>query len=722
MFVIDHGERIDADQFEQLGRLIDRAPALRVAVATRSASTARQVATASDASVDVISAADLRFTLEELRDAGVLEGDKARLELLRSSEGLAIAVRANTDDAVGRASGVRERLRRVLRNDLGTQSYTAALRMALLPRVDRQIMAAWGLPEHLVDDLEGAGLTEWDGDWLRVPHFTREVLAEDAARELPTSERHRLIATAVRSSLIDRDPLQALREAFEIDDPALATEVVFASMVELLEARDETYKIFARVPASRLRGYPGLTVMRVLLSNMHPDTRPRALQMLASESLFQRLQPNRGLHRERVVYRAFEAAALRLTPLADSALPRIRHAVEDFSTLSEEDADALGRMGPMLQVHLGIGAFYLGELELARQCFDIADARHVEAARADRVDPLSMRAGLAALAGELPLARRLLAEADAAEWPEGWRDSSPADFFNLGMAVLALEDGDPDAADAHLAAAGPIADIIEHWTLYALVRARRDRLAGEAAAGLMRLQRLRARRRLAPGTAMARSLLDAAEAELRLAIGDANGARRVAARSAKHSAPCRIALARAELALGRVASAAMHAQQVLSASPTPRNSLDAELLLACCALRMGHRRDAEAVVMRVAEIIRSTGLRAPLRTVASSERGSLDELLLAQGFSQPIIDMVAADAPPGPTHAVRANTLTRRERAVLVALAKTGSLDEIAALLFVSRNTVKSQLRTVYRKLEVSSRDAALTRSAVLGLIDHQGD
>jgi LuxR family maltose regulon positive regulatory protein len=51
-------------------------------------------------------------------------------------------------------------------------------------------------------------------------------------------------------------------------------------------------------------------------------------------------------------------------------------------------------------------------------------------------------------------------------------------------------------------------------------------------------------------------------------------------------------------------------------------------------------------------------------------------------------------------------------------LAETGAIDEIAARLYVSRNTVKSQLRTVYRKLGVSSREAALTRAAVLGLLE----
>lgn len=721
VLVIDAGERIDGAHLERLGGLIDRAPGLRAVVATRSARTVREIAAASDAALDVIGPSDLRVTLEELREAGLLDDDAARQELLRRSEGLAIAVRAEADEALGRVSGARERLRRRVHGVLAERPgrAEASYRVALLPRVDRAILALWGIPEELPAVLDEAGLAEWDGDWLRLHPFMRSVLLEDSERKVPAPERRRLVAAAVRGSLIARDPLQALRAAFELDDPALATEVVFANMIELLETRDETYEIFTGVPAAGLRGYPALTVMLVLLSNMDPRTRPRALQLLSTESLFQRLHPNRGLHRERVVYRAFEAAALRLTPFSGRALPLIRRAAQDLSALTEEDFGALGRMGPTLQVHLGIGAFYLRDLDLARRCLELADAAHIEAGRADRVDPLSLRAGLAALSGELPLARRLLAEADAAEWPPGWRESSPADFFNLGMAVLALEDGDPSAAERHLAEAGPIAEIVEHWTLYALVRARRDRLAGEVDAGLLRLARLREQRGSTPGTAMARGLLDAAEADLRLAAGEPNAARRIAARSAKHSSSCRLALARAELALDRPAAAAVQAQRVLKApSPTPRNRLEAELVLACAALRAGHRRDAETVARRIAELIRAAGLRAPLRAVAARDRDALGETLLRAGVAPAIVSLMGAEAESFESAEAPVASLTRREQAVLAALAETGALDEIAARLFVSRNTVKSQLSTVYRKLGVSSREAALTRAAVLGLLE----
>ncbi|GAB3158190.1 hypothetical protein GCM10027059_02480 [Myceligenerans halotolerans] len=73
------------------------------------------------------------------------------------------------------------------------------------------------------------------------------------------------------------------------------------------------------------------------------------------------------------------------------------------------------------------------------------------------------------------------------------------------------------------------------------------------------------------------------------------------------------------------------------------------------------------------------------------------------------MSMVVADRP----------ALTRRERVVLEGLMnKDETLEQIADTLFVTRNTVKSQVRSLYRKLGVSNRAAAVERAERLGLND----
>lgn len=60
--------------------------------------------------------------------------------------------------------------------------------------------------------------------------------------------------------------------------------------------------------------------------------------------------------------------------------------------------------------------------------------------------------------------------------------------------------------------------------------------------------------------------------------------------------------------------------------------------------------------------------------------------------------------------------LTRRELVVLGHLSDTVTLEEIASTLFVTRNTVKSQVRSLYRKIGVSSRADAVAWAQTVGL------
>ena len=65
-----------------------------------------------------------------------------------------------------------------------------------------------------------------------------------------------------------------------------------------------------------------------------------------------------------------------------------------------------------------------------------------------------------------------------------------------------------------------------------------------------------------------------------------------------------------------------------------------------------------------------------------------------------------------------ASTLTAAELRLLPFLTTHLSFREIAERLFVSRNTVKSQAISVYRKLDASSRSEAIERAVQLGLVD----
>ncbi len=77
------------------------------------------------------------------------------------------------------------------------------------------------------------------------------------------------------------------------------------------------------------------------------------------------------------------------------------------------------------------------------------------------------------------------------------------------------------------------------------------------------------------------------------------------------------------------------------------------------------------------------------------------------------------EAGRGQIHPVRPVVvrLSRREQSVLEALDGTSSRRLIAESQFVSVNTVKTQLRSIYRKVGGASRAGALVRARELGLL-----
>jgi DNA-binding CsgD family transcriptional regulator len=69
-----------------------------------------------------------------------------------------------------------------------------------------------------------------------------------------------------------------------------------------------------------------------------------------------------------------------------------------------------------------------------------------------------------------------------------------------------------------------------------------------------------------------------------------------------------------------------------------------------------------------------------------------------------------------PMPATGASALTTRERVVLAHLREDITLQDIADRLWVTRNTVKSQLRSAYRKMGVSTRAEAVAWARAHGI------
>lgn len=78
--------------------------------------------------------------------------------------------------------------------------------------------------------------------------------------------------------------------------------------------------------------------------------------------------------------------------------------------------------------------------------------------------------------------------------------------------------------------------------------------------------------------------------------------------------------------------------------------------------------------------------------------------------------MSTLELAPTPPASILGEPLSVRERVVLAELAEDVTLEDIARRLFVSRNTVKTQVRSVYRKIGASTRAEAVAWAEGAGI------
>jgi LuxR family maltose regulon positive regulatory protein len=223
-------------------------------------------------------------------------------------------------------------------------------------------------------------------------------------------------------------------------------------------------------------------------------------------------------------------------------------------------------------------------------------------------------------------------------------------------------------------------------------------------------------------------LLTMAEAQASTATGDIHAALDAARRAgAGSSLDAAVARARAFLAAGNL-PAARHALPVGADAPTATGEagdrLEAYLTDALISYRShdhaGSRRAleralrlAEPELRRLPLAMNQTWIQPALHhwpDLARVYRG----LLLPGAGRQEIPVRPASSSRPDP---VIVEQLSDREREVLRLASSMHSTEEIAASMYLSVNTVKTHLKSIFRKLGATRRGEAVRRAKKLGLI-----
>ena len=323
-----------------------------------------------------------------------------------------------------------------------------------------------------------------------------------------------------------------------------------------------------------------------------------------------------------------------------------------------------------------------------------------------------------ALSGSRGVAEQWLSRQPGAgrETQDGPAEAAPVDTVltagALARALLAVNDLRFEDAQEALDAA-PSADIDrESWAFRLFVESALARASGQSQQQLARVgatlstqpERLRS-------SGLNGWLCTMAVAELQLALGDVGSATQTIAQLDGVTLPTaidpvRIVRAWAALRQGDAQGALVLAAPGLSQTLiSPRVTVELLVLVAAAKLELGHIEEARGHFAAAIDLVASEKLGIALlrltapeqETLLSHHRAALEPRMLRE-----------LDSRTSATTALPTVQLSERERVVFRHLVQRRSVAAIAAAEHLSPNTIKTQLKSIYRKLDVSNRDGAI--------------
>ncbi len=382
-----------------------------------------------------------------------------------------------------------------------------------------------------------------------------------------------------------------------------------------------------------------------------------------------------------------------------------------------ERTDVVG--SSLVELQSGVAALYAGFLRVAvasaSAAFQGAVASGALALAAAAVE---LAAVAEACGADTHAATRWLRERDGLPPAPDWWRACAGGVDELVEALRGLEDGDPERATRALGRAASAAEG-DLWFVHRHVAALVAELSEDPGpdADLVVLEVARHGASAAGSGSAGRPPLLLAQdlAWLQLAAGRGEAARQVA-EQLPASAPARqVLLGRLDLAAGR-ADDAFHRVAHLAEQErlTIGSRLDGLVVAADALLALGEVAHARTELARALALAGRVGAGLPFRWASPAARAILREAArgdVGQRVGR-VLDLVEGARPD-----LDLVTLPERQQLVLRLLVDGLNGPEIAHELFVSANTVKTQIREIYRRLGVHSRAEAIARAKRLGLV-----
>jgi LuxR family maltose regulon positive regulatory protein len=508
--------------------------------------------------------------------------------------------------------------------------------------------------------------------------------------------------------------LESLALAIERGDYALADTLAVSQSENLDEiGLDRLQRIIATVPRAELAHFPFLGGLIAIVYHSRPETRAKGVEYFAIVVGALKARQAVADPADRLALRALESMALRWSGEGEAAALAARAALKHLDA-------SLGRtpiegMIWHLTRQMAISLFMVG---------DVHDAvATMERAWASDRDGVAGRLGADA---RLALFHAVSGDIDLAE---GRTDSLPPDtaltnaigIYGAASGVLAraltsLESGDLEGCDARLRWLDGEMKTNEMWPMHALGDAVLRLLRGKGATVNTYLESLLRPGSRCPTTSLWRDRITAMRALGALSTGGADEAHRILNGLPTHDPAVLHISATVKIAEGRYAEAleglGRHRPDL---SPSARADATHSLLAAVCAARTGSVDGARLDLERWAGIASRSGTRTAWLLVSADDR-ELARSLVSHSPAAAWMDRLS-DIPAVVPSGLDGARLSEREIVVLQAVAESGRIVSAARDLFVSPNTIKTQLRSIYRKLGVDNRLDALSEASRRGLL-----
>ncbi len=553
-----------------------------------------------------------------------------------------------------------------------------------------------------------------DDERYRYHPLVRDVLREQLRIQHPDEYRRASIVASADAEA-RKLYLPALRHAVDAEDYARASDVCLHGGFALLRSRGAG-AILQRVPLRYVARLPFLAVVLGLAANARGE-RLKALELLTLALGASRALRNRQRAAERIGLALVETSVLRITGRAAESVPAARRVLRLLEETPTSELEEIAEQIGSYRYQAALSLFRAGrpnEARLAAEWVGISrDALHRQTT--DALGAASLVAAIDAGRGECRAAAGALARIDDSGFPADMLDTYAGSLSHLARGILALESGDLSRAQEHT-------DLfldrenLEHGMLFMALRVFVEVWRGAPEVGLRMLEAKeeadRPRARLSPED---RQVIVAARALAHAALGQTASAH-TALRTLERGDPVGAVLHAALLLQEQRPDLVIEQLNGKTLDGGPRLHAAANLLMACASLQRGDETLAATALRRFIATTSVHEIVTPVVLVPAELRETLWDFAARHRVDADIIARLRAVPAPFGTAAVRVS-LTPREAEVLKQLRGTSSQAEIAAVLGVSANTVKSQARSLYAKLGASTRDEALRIAYAQGLL-----